>query len=221
LFTMGVVPNNTSDDHVHAFVWCCPRAAHNPACLSFATRRRADFIRLWITGLGPRTLSQDRHPTPEFSLGGLLQRSPRVCGFLFDSVPLNSGLLPNHRVAPTVDLVLLSHGDLAHSGLYAYAYSRWNLKAPTYTTLPVQAMARIAITEDVEGIRDEEDIGDKKDSSENVDSLMEVDRVAEPQSPTKIQRKFVATSQEIHEAFDSVNTLRYSQPTHLQGISIH
>ncbi|KAJ6598875.1 beta-lactamase-like protein [Mycena vulgaris] len=62
--------------------------------------------------------------------------------------------------APTVDLVLLSHGDLAHCGLYAYAYSRWNLKAPTYTSLPVQAMGRIATTEDIEGIRDEEDIGD-------------------------------------------------------------
>jgi cleavage and polyadenylation specificity factor subunit 2 len=79
-------------------------------------------------------------------------------------------------------------------------------------------MARIAITEDVEGIRDEEDMGDKKEPSENVDSLMDVDRVAKLQSSTKTQRKFVATSQEVHEAFDSVNTLRFSQPTHLQGI---
>jgi len=36
--------------------------------------------------------------------------------------------------------------------------------------------------------------------------------------PTKAQkRKFVATIHEVNEAFDSVNTLRYSQPTHLQG----
>jgi len=31
------------------------------------------------------------------------------------------------------------------------------------------------------------------------------------------KRKFVATIHEVNEAFDSVNTLRYSQPTHLQG----
>ena len=46
----------------------------------------------------------------------------------------------------------MSHGDLQHTGLYAYAYSRWGLTAPAYTTLPVQAMARIAATEDVEGV---------------------------------------------------------------------
>jgi len=53
-------------------------------------------------------------------------------------------------------------------------------------------MGRIAIIEEVEGLRDEQDIGDN--------------------APMK-----VATIQEVHEAFDSVNTLRYSQPTHLQG----
>ncbi|KAI0682693.1 beta-lactamase-like protein [Cytidiella melzeri] len=36
--------------------------------------------------------------------------------------------------------------------LYAYAYSNWGLTAHAYTTLPVQAMARVAATEDVEGV---------------------------------------------------------------------
>ena len=36
-------------------------------------------------------------------------------------------------------------------------------------------------------------------------------------SPKRPKRKFVATIHEVNEAFDSVNTLRYSQPTHLQG----
>jgi len=41
----------------------------------------------------------------------------------------------------------------------------------------------------------------------------------ETESPTKEQkRKFVATIHEVNEAFDSVSTLRYSQPTHLQGM---
>ena len=35
--------------------------------------------------------------------------------------------------------------------------------------------------------------------------------------PKEQKRKFVATIHEVNEAFDSVNTLRYSQPTHLQG----
>ena len=69
------------------------------------------------------------------------------------------------RSAPTVDLVLLSHGDLPHSGLYAYAHAHWGLTAPAYTTLPVQAMARIAATEDVEGIRDEQQVEDPSPSS--------------------------------------------------------
>ena len=35
--------------------------------------------------------------------------------------------------------------------------------------------------------------------------------------PKEPKRKFVATIHEVNEAFDSVSTLRYSQPTHLQG----
>ncbi len=30
--------------------------------------------------------------------------------------------------------------------------------------------------------------------------------------------RYIATLQEVHDAFDSVNVLRYSQPCHLQGI---
>ena len=42
----------------------------------------------------------------------------------------------------------------------------------------------------------------------------------QPRPPAREQnRKFVATIHEVNEAFDSVNTLRYSQPTHLQGAS--
>ena len=104
---------------------------------------------------------------------------------------------PFFRSAPTIDLVLLSHGDLAHAGLYAYAYARWGLKAPAYTTIPVQAMARIVTLEDVEGTRDEQDIPDQ-----------------ESPSPSP---KYIATVNQVHEAYDAVNTLRYSQPTHLQG----
>ncbi|TFK43712.1 beta-lactamase-like protein [Crucibulum laeve] len=122
-------------------------------------------------------------------------------------------------IAPTIDLVLLSHGDLAHSGLYPYAYSRWGLKAPAYTTLPVQAMGRIAATEDVEGLRDEEDVGDEPEQKavENTDG-MDMGEPSEPEPPkVKTKGKYVATLIEVQDAFDAINTLRYSQPTHLQG----
>lgn len=137
------------------------------------------------------------------------------------------------RIAPTVDLVLLSHGDLAHSGLYPYAHSRWGLKAPAYSTLPVQAMARIAATEEAEGIRDEEDVGDAAGQQQQVTPDSEGDVSMQDPSPSPPQgsqpaespqpesrspkRKYIATSQEVHDSFDAINTLRYSQPAHLSG----
>lgn len=133
-----------------------------------------------------------------------------------------------YRYAPQIDLVLLSHGDLAHSGLYAYAYAHWGLAAPAYTTLPVQAMARIAATEDVEGIRDEQDFNDEPaaTSEDHMDDGVEgrenstekQARSATPEPNRSRLRKYVATVQEVHDAFDSVNVLRYSQPCHLQGM---
>ncbi|TCD70444.1 hypothetical protein EIP91_003525 [Steccherinum ochraceum] len=124
------------------------------------------------------------------------------------------------EAAPNIDLVLLSHGDLAHSGLYAYAYSHWNLRAPAYTTLPVQAMARIAATEDVEGIRDEEQvIGEEEPEQTDEDETPMEDGTTQAKNGKSVVRKgkYIATPQEVHDAFDSVTVLRYSQPCHLQG----
>lgn len=82
-------------------------------------------------------------------------------------------------------------------------------------------MARIATTEDVDGLRDEEDF--KKEIVEASEDSMEEDGAERERSPTPkpTQRrtgKYVATSQEVHDAFDTVNVLRYSQPCHLQGL---
>ncbi|KAF5358936.1 hypothetical protein D9758_004760 [Tetrapyrgos nigripes] len=122
--------------------------------------------------------------------------------------------------APTVDLVLLSHGDLAHCGLYAFAHSRWGLKAPTYTTLPVQAMGRIATTEDVEGLRDEQDMGEEVEQTEEEEqssTARDESEADKPLLPIPKSGKYVATTREVQDAFDSLHTLRYSQPAHLQG----
>lgn len=88
-------------------------------------------------------------------------------------------------------------------------------------------MARIAATEDVEGVRDEEDIGDDPNASadqEMQDAQDESDsKSLTPERRKSValeprSRKYVSTVQEVHDAFDSVNVLRYSQPCHLQGI---
>ena len=82
-------------------------------------------------------------------------------------------------------------------------------------------MGRIATTQDIEGIRDQEDVGDVIRSKDKEDiNAMEMEGAAESQTkptPEKTNGKYVANLQEVHDAFDSVNTLRYSQPTHLQG----
>lgn len=81
-------------------------------------------------------------------------------------------------------------------------------------------MGRIAVTEDVEGLRDEEEIIDEPRESQSAD-----EENVEPRDealPAKDGNgKFIATVIEVQDAFDSCNTLRYSQPTHLQGKHIY
>ncbi|TFK22351.1 hypothetical protein FA15DRAFT_671650 [Coprinopsis marcescibilis] len=126
------------------------------------------------------------------------------------------------KIAPTIDLVLLSHGDLAHCGLFPWAYSRWGLKAPVYTTLPVQAMGRIAVMEDVEGVRAEFEVElDESLEPESETTIEPTDVEDQPQEKplptTGANGVCVATLIEVQDAFSSINTLRYSQPIHLQG----
>jgi cleavage and polyadenylation specificity factor subunit 2 len=92
-------------------------------------------------------------------------------------------------------------------------------------------MARIAATEETDGIRDEEDVGGADEqaapsdggdvhmrdpSHSTQDNQMEEDSHPQPHAP---KLKYVATPQEVHDSFDAVNTLRYSQPAHLSGMN--
>jgi cleavage and polyadenylation specificity factor subunit 2 len=82
-------------------------------------------------------------------------------------------------------------------------------------------MGRIATTEDIEGIRDEEDVGDEDENPNQEEDTVMDSGVGSPSPPVnrdKLKGKYVATLNEVQEAFDSVNTLRYSQPTRLQGL---
>jgi cleavage and polyadenylation specificity factor subunit 2 len=54
-------------------------------------------------------------------------------------------LKPLQRVIDRIDLVLISHPDLAHLGALPYAIGRLGLKAPIYGTLPVHKMGQISL----------------------------------------------------------------------------
>ena len=78
-------------------------------------------------------------------------------------------------------------------------------------------MGRIATTEDVEGIRDEEDVN-AESLQQHEDASHDADNESSANSNvSKTKGKYVATVHEVHDAYDAINTLRYSQPTHLQG----
>lgn len=113
-------------------------------------------------------------------------------------------------------------------------------------------MARVAATEDVEGLREQAAFEDEPASSsssageesmqgvvegegvegdirmeevkgeekEGEGEKQEGERSPTPNTKEKKEmekRKFVATVLEVHEAFDSITVLRYTQPCHLQG----
>lgn len=82
-------------------------------------------------------------------------------------------------------------------------------------------MGRIAVTEDVEGLRDEENFGDEvADNAVHQDEIRDSSQELEEQDPSKSNPtgKCIPTVIEVQDAFDAMNTLRYSQPTHLQGV---
>src|ERR1700748_1661147 len=110
------------------------------------------------------------------------------CGSKFHHIWLIYNNFYNYtrRVAPTVDLVLLSHGDTRHTGLYAYARARWGLLAPTYATQPVQALSRLAALEHAYHVR-----------TELPPEQHETDEVC------------VLPVAEINTAWEAVNALRY------------
>lgn len=75
-------------------------------------------------------------------------------------------------------------------------------------------MARIASIEEAESIRSQEHIN-APDSDVKQQGSVE----KSPDSAVSgASRKYIATLDEIREAYDAVNTLRFSQPTHLQGV---
>ncbi|UZJ57241.1 hypothetical protein CBS101457_006561 [Exobasidium rhododendri] len=118
------------------------------------------------------------------------------------------------EISPSIDLVLLCHSTLSHLGLYAYARSHFGLTAPCYSTLPTATMGRLTILEAITAIRSERETQDtgsqhktgKEKRGDALDSLQDFDK-----------HFCIANAEEVDAAFDQINTLRYLQPTQLEG----
>ncbi|CAK4627387.1 unnamed protein product [Aphanomyces euteiches] len=81
-------------------------------------------------------------------------------------------LEPLAKVIDRVDLVLISHPDLAHMGALPYAVGTLGLKAPVYATLPVYRMGEIVLYEAYQA-RTKDDLEFKLFSLDDVDQVLE------------------------------------------------
>lgn len=132
-------------------------------------------------------------------LYGVHSSSP-CCAFLLDiddvCILLDCGwtdeydvelLAPLQRVIDRIDLVLISHLDLAHMGALPYAIGKLGLKAPIYGTLPVHRMGQIALYDAYQAKM-------KSDGDGAPFSLDDVDAVFENFKQLKYSEKLTLTS---------------------------
>lgn len=96
-------------------------------------------------------------------------------------------LKPLQRVVGRVDLVLISHLDMAHMGALPYAMGALGLDAPVYGTLPVHRMGQIALYDAFQAKT-------KHDSDFSLFSLDDVDAVFEKFKQLKYSEKLTLTS---------------------------
>ncbi|ORY31385.1 beta-lactamase-like protein [Naematelia encephala] len=119
------------------------------------------------------------------------------------------------ELAPTLDLVLLSHSPTTYLSLYPYARAHWGLTCPVYGTQPTVEMGRVVCLADVESWRGEHSVPEVEDEQRSND----------PESSTRgklpLKGPFVPTAEEVHEAFDWIKAIRYNQPLHLGGDLAH
>jgi cleavage and polyadenylation specificity factor subunit 2 len=137
------------------------------------------------------------------------------------------------RHAPTVNLVLLTHSSLPHLGYLPFARAQLGLTCPVYATVPIASMGRVACLEEAETWRAEldgsawevEDVAAElasKDDGAEMTGLVEPDLAdrAEAQAVKTRRVKWVATADEVGEAFDAISRVKYESPTRLMGKSL-
>ncbi|OAV89059.1 hypothetical protein PTTG_08562 [Puccinia triticina 1-1 BBBD Race 1] len=144
------------------------------------------------------------------------------------------------ELAPTLDLLLLSHPLLSSLGLVPLLRARLGLRCPIYATLPTKEMGRWAAEEWIgQRALEESNAVDHPAPLLNQSAENQAPQVSDPpptqqnispdpQNPSKStspnQSKSNSPDQiwktsfkELRDAFDSVIAVRYSQPIHLGG----
>lgn len=96
-------------------------------------------------------------------------------------------LKPLARVISRIDLVLISHPDMAHMGALPYAIGKLGLNAPVYGTLPVYRMGQIALYEAFLS-------KSRSDGEFNLFNLDDIDAVFENFKQLKYSEKLTLTS---------------------------
>ncbi|KAK4705180.1 cleavage and polyadenylation specificity factor subunit 2, partial [Phenoliferia sp. Uapishka_3] len=145
------------------------------------------------------------------------------------------------ELAPTLNLVLLTHPLLSSLGLLPWLKARCGLRCPVYATLPTREMGRWAVEEWVEARSEEERnearenkgkkgekqvaLSEKKGKGKArakevaVVAQMEVDDEAEDEEDRDPwDQVWKLSTTEIRDAFLSVSAVRWTQPVHLSGL---
>lgn len=156
---------------------------------------------------------------------------------------LSAYLLRLKELAPTLDLVLLSHPLLSSVGLLPWLRARCGLRCPVYATLPTREMGRYAVQEWVEAKTLEErnrarDVrqagaggagGAAGPSWAKKGKMIATELAGEDE---EMEEKAVVVGEgsedvwsevwqlrmsEVRDAFLGVNAVRWTQPVHLTG----
>ncbi|SGY25443.1 BQ5605_C018g08616 [Microbotryum silenes-dioicae] len=148
-------------------------------------------------------------------------------------------------LAPSLNLVIVTHPLLTSLGLLPWLKAKCGLRCPVYATLPTREMGRYAVEEWVvtrseeeenEGFREGEAALDKatiKPKGKGKRTKMEVDdQVAQVEGGEEVtidgtevkeedlmQQVWKLSVHEVRQAFLTVNAVRWTQPVHLSGQS--
>jgi len=167
------------------------------------------------------------------------------------SAALSAYLTQLAALAPTLDLVLLSHPLLGSVGLLPWLKAKCGLRCPVYATLPTREMGRYAVQDFVEAKTAEErnrareprkataqaapgwakkgkmiasDEMDGVQGDEENEERKEVGVVgeeAEDEGGDVWSQVWQLRMSEVRDAFLAVNAVRWTQPVHLQGKQSH
>lgn len=160
------------------------------------------------------------------------------------SAALTAYLVKLAALAPTLDLVLLSHPVLSSVGLLPWLKARCGLRCPVYATLPTREMGRYAVQDFVEAKTAEErnrarEVGKGKDAKRTAPGWAKKGKMIAKDEMQGVEEGEVAVAvavggdeegdgdvwsqvwqlrmSQVRDAFLQVNAVRWTQPVHLQG----